>query len=101
MPIQISPIKYNQNTRFTKKGNLYQQTNIGKNIGTVVAAAPAAILTKLMTEKATKRITKISKTAAFLIGMLALGMITLGRLIGTGVDKIINTIRANKADKQN
>ena len=108
----------NQNlkTRFTRKGNSYQKTNLAKVICTGIGAgsASAALIknnkqisdaiynaasSTLKNGKQIEGVAKMAKigTAAGAIGACALA----GLAAGAVVDAVVNKVRAHKADKTN
>ena len=122
--------KFTPNTRFTKKGNRYEKTNIGKIIGTLGGVVYGAIqsnriikdLKKInfcetlrntmnsivdnmpleMNPKEIEKIISISvkQTPRVIAAVALLGATLIGFGIGSIVNFIINKIKAYKADKE-
>ena len=83
---------------YTKNQNQYKKSNIGKTIGTITGIGvftPVANYTMKDILKETPLGFKLP-----LIGLSVAAYTGLFRLLGEGVDAIINKIRANKADKE-
>ena len=112
----VSPVKvYNNHTRFTKKGNAYTVTNLGKKIGagvgfgigTLSVASSTPTLKGILDAcKEVSRETadcvspKAMKLALIAASAIGIGIVTLsGTVIGAIADKITNVVRANNADK--
>ena len=82
---------------YTKNQNQYKKSNIGKTIGTITGVGVAIPINHTM-----KDILK-ETPAGFklpLIGLTVAAYTGLFRLLGEGVDAIINKIRENKTDKE-
>lgn len=101
---------FNTNTRFTKKGNAYQKTNLGKNIGTAVGVALGAgyairnreVFGQLANsiKEAGSALPKHAKVCIAADIALGIGLYALrGLVIGAIGDAIANKVKANKADK--
>lgn len=92
----------------TKKGNLYNKTNTGKNIGTIAGLGAGALIATTSTKaqlgaleiatKLTKNVMKLPTTTKVVLaaGVLLLGL--AGRLLGAIPDRIVNKSRIAKAD---
>ena len=105
-------VAFTASTRKTKKGNDYQHTNLGKNIGTYTMLGLTGLSTAVAFRKIPKgnmkfslEIKGLSRTKTMLLmGAAALipilGIATLGRLIGGIPDAFVNSSRRKKADQQ-
>ena len=92
----------------TKKGNLYNKSNTGKNLGTIAGLGAGAVLATTsakvqmgaleLATKLTKNVMKLPGITKVILvgGALALGLV--GRLLGAIPDSIINKSRRAKAD---
>jgi hypothetical protein len=107
---------YGPNTRFTKKGNSYEKTNISKLVGTGAGATMGAVsfakskdvinsiyetaadsLKEILEPEQVSRIIKESKVASAAI--IVAGTALTGLALGAVVDFAINKVKAFKADK--
>ena len=112
----VDSVNFNQNTRFTKKGNPYQQTNIAKKAGLGAGLATVAttyiVNHKYINNEFYSEISKKVKNGAQIenlvklakikgVGKMALAFAGVGIAVGAIVDGIVNKVKANKADKEN
>lgn len=109
----VDAVRFNPNTRFTKKGNHYQKTNLGKTIGTIAGAGFAGVRLASQKEFLNKTFYSIAsqvKNGAQiepLVKTMKIGgyagaaaiFAALGLGLGAVIDGVANKIKAYKADK--
>jgi hypothetical protein len=85
---------------YTDKGNKYQKTNTGKTVGTaagLIAVGATALKHRDGFAVMKKYFGKIPVIAALGVGTWL--AVTVGRGVGSFVDKAVNAFRIRKADK--
>lgn len=82
---------------YTKNQNQYKKSNIGKTIGTITGAGTSITAIHSMKDWFNEMPTNV-KLPLMACGIA--GSMGVFRLLGEGVDAIINKIRGNKADKE-
>lgn len=124
--MSINSVDALTSTQYTKNGNAYQSCNTGKKVGAAVGAGVVAARTvSLLKDKemraylnlswkniASDPVSKLSKAVAkypklYKAGLVGIGASIalllyagIGKLIGHGVDKIVENKRAKEADAQ-
>ena len=83
---------------YTKNQNQYKKSNIGKTIGTITGIGVFTPVANYTMKDVFKEVP--AKFKLPIMGIIVAAYTGLFRLLGEGVDAIINKIRENKTDKE-